>query len=297
MRRKTNPGLALALSCLCAGTAGATEGGGSIYPHGAENFMSGALPPPGIYGMVFATHYNADQVRGNAGQDLGVPGFEVTANVVAPRLVWVPGTKLFGGDMVLHTILPLVSLEVEAGGQRQRKRGLGDMTVGIGTGHHYSDKLHSVTALDLFLPTGRYRQGDLANIGRNHWGIEPVFALSYVDPTGPNADFRAAYTFNRRNGDTGRRDGQELHFDYALGWGVGHGWTLGVGGYVYRQTTDDRLDGATVPDNKGRALSIGPSVKYDSGRGWFVTAKFETETRVRNRAEGKAFWLKAVFPL
>ena len=72
---------------------------------------------------------------------------------------------------------------------------------------------------------------------------------------------------------------------------------LGVGGYLYRQVTDDKQAGATVPDNKGRALAIGPSIKYDSGKGWFVTLKYQTETGVRNRAAGNALWLKAVFPL
>ena len=49
--------------------------------------------------------------------------------------------------------------------------------------------------------------------------------------------------------------------------------------------------------NKGRAFAIGPSVKYDSGKGWFVTAKWQKELAVRNRPEGSAVWLKAVFPL
>lgn len=31
------------------GTALATEGGGGAYPNGAEDFMAGALPPPGTY--------------------------------------------------------------------------------------------------------------------------------------------------------------------------------------------------------------------------------------------------------
>jgi hypothetical protein len=51
-----------------------------------------------------------------------------------------------------------------------------------------------------------------------------------------------------------------------------------------------------VANNKGRAFAIGPAVKYDSGKGWFVTGKYQKESSVRNRAEGQAFWMKAVFP-
>jgi len=104
------------------------------------------------------------------------------------------------------------------------------------------------------------------------------------------------YTYNFENRDTSYKSGQEFHFDYSLGWGVGHGWVLGAGGYVYRQVTDDKLNGQSVPNNKGRAYAIGPSLKYDSGKGWFVTAKWQKETGVRNRAQGDAFWVKAVFP-
>ena len=41
---------ALALAGLALGsvTAHATEGGVSVYPNGTENYMAGALPPPGF---------------------------------------------------------------------------------------------------------------------------------------------------------------------------------------------------------------------------------------------------------
>ena len=87
--------------------------------------------------------------------------------------------------------------------------------------------------------------------------------------------------------------------DYSLGWGLGNGFVVGVGGHLYRQIADDKQAGASVgtDGNRARSLSIGPSFKYDSGKGWFVTAKWQKEGGVRNRAEGNALWVKAVFPL
>lgn len=105
------------------------------------------------------------------------------------------------------------------------------------------------------------------------------------------------YDFNLRNSDTDYRSGQELHADYSLGWGVGYGWVLGVGGYIYRQTTDDRQNGDRLEDNKGRAFAIGPSIKYSGASGWFVTAKWQKESDVRNRPEGEAYWIKLTLPL
>jgi hypothetical protein len=285
------------LSLLAAASAGvqATEGGGSSYPMGAENYMSGAMPPPGLYSQFYVGHYEADSLRGNHGEKVPVD-FRVRANSVAPRLIWVTEQQVLGASLAFHAIVPLVDLKVELNGQSQSKQGLGDIIFGPALGYHYSDKLHSIFALDFIAPSGEYNRGDLANIGRNYWVVEPVVAVSYVDPNGLNVDAKIMYDFNQRNNATDYLSGSELHADYAVGWGLGNGWVVGVGGYVDYQTTDDRQNGETVKDNKGRAIAIGPSVKYTSDKGWFLTAKWEQETQVRNRAEGNAYWMKLTVP-
>ncbi|MFC6520657.1 transporter [Undibacterium arcticum] len=207
------------------------------------------------------------------------------------------GSKIAGGDLAFHAIVPLVNLDVKVGNASQKKTGIGDITTGFSLGHHYSPQLHTLAGLDLFVPTGGYNKNDLANIGRNYWAYEPVYIVSYIDPKGFNGDIKLGYTFNQKNNGTNYKSGQEFHFDYAAGWGLGNGWTVGAGGYYYQQTTDDQLNGANIPNSKGRAFAIGPSVKYDSGKGWFVTAKWQKEMAVENHAQGSAVWIKAVFPL
>lgn len=284
--------------CLLAAVQAthASEGGGSIYQHGTENYMVGAIPPPGLYGIMYGNHYRADRMNNPQGDDLQIPGFKVRASAVVPRLIWVSGIQVLGGQLVAHTLAPLVDVEVSAGGMRQSKSGLGDITVGAGLGYHHSPQLHSAVAVDVILPTGSYTQGDLANLGRNYYAIEPIYALSYVDPKGFNGDIRLAYLFNQRNKITDYTSGQELHFDYAVGWGLGHGWTLGMGGYYRKQTEQDKQAGTKLANSQSSGMAIGPSIKYDSGKGWFVTAKWQSEQRVKNGSEGSAFWLKAVMP-
>ncbi|NWC09773.1 transporter [Pseudomonas agarici] len=285
------------LSLLAATSIGveATETGGSSYPMGSENYMSGALPPPGIYSQFFANHYEADSLRDNRGNKVPID-FNVRANVIALRMIWVTEQQVFGGNLAFHTIIPAADLKVKINGQSQTKQGLADVFFGPALGFHHSEKLHSILALDFIAPTGEYDKNDLANIGRNYWVIEPVLAVSYVDPNGLNIDAKTMYDFNLRNKDTDYRSGQELHTDYAVGWGLGNGWVVGVGGYIYHQTTDDRQHGDRIKDNKGRAFAIGPSVKYMSNKGWFLTAKWQKESQVRNRAEGDAYWLKLSIP-
>ena len=291
-----------ALTAICSlafflPAAQATEGGGSSYPMGADNYMTGAMPPPGFYAQMFAERYRADRLLDNRGKS-ALDDFHLSADVIAPRLIWVTEQKvLLDGALAFHLNVPLVDLRVDVNGQHQKKTGMGDIIFGPALGYHYSDKFHAIYALDIFAPTGRYDRGDLANIGRNYWAFEPVAAFSYVDPVGMNADIKIMYDFNLRNSATDYRSGQELHADYSLGWGLGNGWVIGVGGYIYRQTTDDRQDGDRVADNKGRAVAIGPSVKYASDSGWFVTAKWQKESQVRNRPEGEAYWVKLTIPL
>lgn len=275
--------------------ASATENGGSTWPLGLENHMVAALPPPGFYGMVFLTDYRANTLKDAGGNDVPVD-FKVRADVVAPRLVWVTNQTILGGQLAFHGVMPLVNLQVNVAGQSQTKSGLGDMVFGPVLGFHHSTYLHSVAVLDVTLPTGQYSKGDLANIGRNYWSIRPIYAVTYCDPNGLNADALLLYNYNLKNHATGYKSGQEINIDYSLGWGVGKGLVLGVGGYLYKQITDDELNGNSI-GNRGRAFAVGPNIKYDSGKGWFVSVKWQKEMAVRNRPQGSAFWVKAVFPL
>jgi hypothetical protein len=284
-----------ALILLVSASVSATEGGGGIYPNGVENYMVGALPPPGTYYLLYGSRYDASTLRDKTGNKVPID-FNVQATAVAPRIVWVTNQQVLGGQLALHAIAPLVSLKVRVPGTSGSDSGLGDMTVGAGLGYHLSPNLHYVVAVDVNAPTGHYDKTAVANIGRNYWNIEPLFALNYVQASGFNGDLKFMYDFNAINKDTSYRSGQEFHVDFAAGWGLNNGWTAGVGGYVYQQTTDDKASGATVTDNRGRAMALGPSIKYDSGKGWFLTAKYEKEFSVRNRAEGAGVKIKAILP-
>jgi hypothetical protein len=289
-----------ALCALAAGTlslvAHATEGGGSTYPAGVENFLVGAVPPPGFYMLGYGEVFSADTLKDNNGDSIPVPGFKVRANVAVARFVWSTNQPLLGGSLVMHAIVPLVDLKVSAAGASQHKTGIGDITVGPAIAFHHSQSLHSVAGLDFVAPVGDYDPTNLANVGRNYWSLQPLYALSRIDPQGLNADFKATLSLNQRNKDTNFKSGNEFWLDYSVGWGLGNLWTVGVGGYLTRQLTDDEQAGATVANNKASGFAIGPSIKYDDGKGRFITAKIEKDMSSRNRIEGQALWIKMSIP-
>lgn len=279
-----------------AGNASATEGGGGIYPNGIENFTIVAIPPSGVYLLAYAGNYNANSVRDHNGNQAGPPDFNLRVTSLVPRVFFVTGQTILGGQLVFHAIAPLLNMSVTAGGARQSSSGLGDITVGTGLGYHASDKFSYAFGLDVYAPTGSYDKNNLANLGRNYWGMEPAVLLTYAQPEGVNADLKVMYDFNMTNSATNYKSGQELHADYDMGWGFGNGFVAGVGGYAYRQTTDDIQNGATVANNRGKAFAIGPSIKYGNGKGWLITAKYQTESSVINRPQGQAFQMKMTIP-
>ncbi|MEQ6290223.1 transporter [Vogesella sp. GCM10023246] len=278
-----------------AGTSWATEGGGGMYPNGNENYLTGALPPPGFYVLGYASSYRASSLRDNNGDKVPVD-FKLQVNAVAPRFIWVSDLPLAGGTLAMHAITPLLELDATVNGQSQRKRELGDIVLGGGAAYHLSEQLHAYVGVDVNAPTGQFDKNDLVNVGRNYWNVEPLVAVSYLQSKGINADLKLMYDYNWKNKDTDYRSGQELHADYALGWGFGNGWVAGVGGYAYRQVTDDQGPNVPAHGNRGRALAIGPSIKYDNGKGFFVTAKWQHETRVANRPQGNEFKLRLTVP-
>lgn len=297
-----------ALSVLAAAIspAHATEGGLSSWPMGIEIHGMGVLPPPGTYGQVFVGNYLADTLRDNGGNKAAEIDLRVTS--VVPRFVWVTEQKILGGQLGFHALLPLndMRLNIKNGGPHDHKRGIGDMHLGPVLGYHLSDKLHIATGVDFVLPTGSYDKNDLINLGNNYYTVQGVFAITHMDPNGFNADMRLMYDYNFENNDTNYTSGQELHFDYTLGWGLGNGWVVGVGGHAYTQISDDKCgfsncaQAAAVRENdgnRGRSLSIGPAVQYVSKDGWMLSAKWQEESGVRNRSEGQAYWLKFTTPL
>lgn len=289
-------GAATGLLVLFSAGAGATEGGGSTYSPGVENFLAGAVPPPGLYVLEYVLDYHADKLEDDGGHAIPIPGFEISAQVAATRLVWSTDKPVLGGTLVVHGIFPLVSLRVDVPGVGQRMTGLGDITAGMGVAWHHSPQWHSVADLDVVLPTGQYDKKDVANIGRNYASLQPLYALSYIDPNGLNGDFKATLNFNQRNSATDYKSGTEFILDYSAGWGLGNGWVLGAGGYGYRQLTNDEVSGSAVPNAKARAYALGPAIKYDNGKGWFITAKWQREMAVHDRPEGSAFWIKTLIP-
>jgi hypothetical protein len=289
-------------ACLAiSSSAGAMEAP-SVYPLGIVTFGAAAIPPAGLYDLLSESHVTLNKVMNNAGEPNPiVKKFDTTVDIVSNRLIWVPSGDTLGGRAIYSLIVPVgYTASDRTIGPKSivgSKLGLGDLTLQAGVGYDLAPQLKTVVGFAVYVPTGAYSKTDPVNIGKNHWAAEPMAAFSYLNKEGLNADIAGGYIFNGRNNATKYTSGHEFHFDYAAGWAFGNGWTAGLGGFVWRQTTDDKNAAGPVLNDRAAANSIGPVVKYDSGKGWVGSIKYEQMTDVKNGPKGNVFWLKVAFPL
>jgi len=80
----------------------ATEFGGGAYHNGAEDFLSGAAPPPGNYFINYFEYYSADKFKN------GPPDFKANVAADVLRFIHISDKKFLGGLWVL--MYPALSL-------------------------------------------------------------------------------------------------------------------------------------------------------------------------------------------
>jgi hypothetical protein len=287
----------IVLTCAIAFTdcALATEGGGGVYANGAEDFMTGALPPPGTYFINYLNYYTASRFNDRNGNSM-LSDFSVDAIADVLRLVHVTHYKILGADWGFQATLPVVYEKVRmSSAQNDSRTGLGNLDIDpFILGWHWKN-FHVSAGPDVYLPAGTYDKDELANPGRNYWTFEPVVAVTFLSDEGIELSSKFMYDFNTKNQDTNYLSGQEFHFDYTIGYHIKK-WAFGLGGYYYRQTTNDELNGAKVgPDGfKGEVFALGPQVMYDY-KNMSFTLKWQPEVNAENRPEGSKLWFKFMY--
>lgn len=295
----------LAAACLAAGaasTAHATEGGGGAYPNGAEDFMSGAVPPPGTYFINYFDYYSADKYADKDG-DSAIPGFKLKVTADVLRFIHITDKQILGGFWGFHLFVPLMNVDVKTNTPlgNDRKSGIGDIIVDPFILSWHGKNWHAATGIDIYIPTGSYNKTDLANIGRNYWTFEPIIAGTFLTDSGFEASAKFMYDINTRNDDASLMaggakkylSGQEFHFDYALAKKISD-FSLGLTGYYYQQVTDDEADGEKVNNSKGKVFAYGPAIKYDY-KNMAFSLKYQFETAAENRPEGNNLWFKFIY--
>jgi hypothetical protein len=229
---------------------------------------------------------------------------------VAGRLSYVwPGVRWFGATVETRVVQAVVSVNLSLGIARPppagpldrsgSRTGLADTAFSPVILGWHSPAYHQTVGLDSHLKTGSYDAARPVNTGRNHDQVAPFYALTWFPLAGAEVNAKFRYAVNSRNKATDYRSGDEASIEFSAGYRMSPAIVAGINGYVYRQTTDDTQNGATVNGNgnRGRVNVLGPYLIVNPTAKWSVIAKVQTDIDARNRPQGTRLWLQARIPL
>ena len=323
--------------CACAmlypaAPAQAVEGGSGVYALGFTSPQAGIMPEPGTYFAYNLYYYKGDSTTDvSASGQIQVPGtgLELPAQLTGSvetevesyahlfSFTHVFDKELLGGQPGVSVLLPYADVDLTLTGEGvlsltgpwggtfdiplsgsidESEKGIGDTTLTGLLGWH-AGYLHYMAILNVYVPTGEYDKDDVVNVGRNHWAIEPMAAVTYLNgDIGLEVSGAAGITFNLRNTDTDYTSGNEFHLDLAAIQHLSDKFHLGLVGYAYSQLTGDRGSGA--PDDfKGRVYAWGPAIggtiPLGQKHNLYLKARWYNEFGASNRTEGDVYLFAA----
>ena len=285
------------VSLTAAWTMG-TEGSGSVYPIGAETVMPGMTPAAGQ--TVFAefnTTYQANSFLDAQGHS-AVPGFKVAAYAFAPKITHNWGAHLLGGTLVSWVAFPCAYEWLRTPSGKYSAAGISNPVLGIADIAYDRGNWHWWYGLDAEVPAPVFHKDGPINIGQHNFATAPSGAFTYLPDHGrTEISSRLQYIVNDTDTATHYHSGNEFLWEYVAMQNVTKKLGIGVNGYLYKQTTDDRLLGVIYAGgNRGRDLAVGPEVRYQLGPTVLI-AKYIRDSLVQNRPCGNAFWIEIALPL
>ena len=275
----------------------AVESASGLYVPGSFGFDAGKTPDPGLYGSTGGFSYRG---RIHLYIDGGQTALDVhkRASFVPFAALYVPDVEVFGGRVgfTAGSSYNFTGLDAQVTGSKNVAAsvdgwGFGDtiLRAQIGWTHKIWSNTFYVTE---WIPTGRYDTGFSPNAGKNHYGTNLAWGTTYINqPTKIEFDSVLSLTFNAMNPATNYKNGNELHWDWALGMLFSNNFKLGVAGFVYRQLTGDTGSGATLGPFEGRVYGVGPHLVATVPNGRhpvILTLRYYQEFSAVNRFQGRS---------
>lgn len=254
---------------------------GGHYPAGSEGIKAASLPPPGVYLRDYNQFYFADDYKN------GPPGFDITAYVNAPRLIWISDIKILGANFGMDALIPLGYVDVDSnpGGPSDNRFSIGDVCVEPITLSWHTKQFDFALAYAIWAPTGGFDQTKPAQLGKGFWShMLTAGATWYVDE-GKTWSISALnrYEIHHEHEDLPVTAGNT----WTLEWGVAKSVTktvdVGLVGYYQAQVTKDD------PQNfKAHVAAIGPEINaFVPKLGMFASLRYLQEFSAKDRPEGQ----------
>ena len=303
-------GIALSLAAITA--VSAEEAGSGHYIPGVSATLIDLQPTePGFIAAVNAFHYHGDAEGSLQVLDGGLltNGLDAEVSAVTIGGFYTFDEKIANAFVSVGMVVPFMDLKVDATVRTpfgdfpatDSDSGVGDITLIPAMLAWKTGNMRVGVSLPVTLPTGSYKPGRLANIGKNYLTVDPTVAVSYSNPTnGFNASGFVGLTMNTENTATNYQSGSLLHIEGSVQQllPLGPGFVgIGAEAFYLQQVTDDEGAGARLGAFRGHSLGIGPVATYllaTEKVSAMIEAKWLPELAVKNRVQGDFFWLKGV---
>lgn len=284
---------------LMTNTVEAREPGiGPAFPGGLTlGIPTGALPPPGIYGLQ-RFNYSSGNVVGASGEDTGI---NVSALVESTQVNFVTDWEILGARYMMFFAMP-VMLDLNQSGApvgNGSNQGLLNpvwkhvLSWDLGNGFHAS------AGIGNYFMVGNNKQSAAAPVVAPpfEYIIEPEFAISYLSKDW-NITGQAVFNINGENKENGYKSGDQLNLAVSAIRNFDK-WSAGLVGYYNTQITSDENNGTAYGGTvfgDSQSLALGGQVSYNFGPAT-ARAYYTKNVYTRNAVDEENFWLHIDFKL
>ncbi|WP_111892365.1 transporter [Acinetobacter sp. MB5] len=272
---------------------------------GMTSFLDGGLPAgTGWYAQTYLQNYDANTLKDQSGQRLGLPKTNLNYQVEVEQLSYLSNVRVGKhASLGINFLLPFVSkMDMNDGlnnAALKAQGGFGDLMIGpfiqfdpiMGS---QGPKFVQRIEFQVNLPTGNYNQNKDINPSNNAVSLDPYWAATYWLTPKWTVSTRIHYLYNFKNNDPSYsfgdvediQAGQAIHANFASSYAVTNKLRLGVNGYWLKQITDTKVDGEKVKDRREQIWAIGPGAMYSFSNDNHVVANAYFEQDAQNRPQG-----------
>jgi hypothetical protein len=275
----------------------ATESGAPTTAMGVYDFGTGFMPPAtdvGTFGLRTA-YYDANSVTNDNGDDSG-NDFSLSVLSVGIAYLKMTNHELLGAKYGYSSVIPFFHMKssIQVGSFFSNSADVfsqADLQVTpLILQWTKSPNLAMNAQFQIQAPTGDYDKNRMVSPGLNHWAFSPVYNISYISDTGLELSSSFQLDISTKNKDSHYKNGIEYRHEFGIGQHVDE-WTVGMGGYYYRQLTDDKTytgytGNAITNGNRAEVLALGPAVSFFKPGLPAISFHAYKEFEAVNRAEG-----------
>ncbi|WP_172653308.1 SphA family protein [Methyloceanibacter caenitepidi] len=299
----------MAASLWLNNPAVALEGPTVAGPIGGSDMSSAVLPPPGLYGGLFAAASGTLDFHDGEGHTVpALRDAHLRKQQFGPFFLYVPDVKVLGGAVGVSGFVAAGNQcgSLFIGQDNECEQGLGDPYLEVDWSRSFGfvrpsrdpgaypilQGLSVLFGFGTVFPSGTYDDDDrleqVLSMGTNIWDFALTVALTYT--TAPilaeGTEFSAKLYWNQylENPASHHWTGDVMNVDFAITEHIGR-FQVGVSGFYGWQADDDELFGVPIePDGlRATALVLGPVVKYDLPEySSVLKAKFQTNAIATN---------------